>query len=136
MTVQPTSTRRPRRSFRLSELRIAQQLYADNLPIEAIARRLDRDRATLYQMMRHHLDIPRKRPGQCGTRQDCKRRNAKIIDAILARDGYDTILRRWEITPRALYGIMMEYKILTGMTNKAWRKNFGHIVSKIFTPRP
>ncbi len=132
MTVQPPSERRPRRTIMTSELRAAKQLYAQNLPMEEIAHRLDRNKDVLYQAMRH-LDIPRRKPGQTGIRPDNRRRNAKIIDAVLYGDEFEDILRRWDISPRVMYAVLLEYRRRTRMRDDVWVKFFGETVSKIFT---
>lgn len=132
MTVQPLSTRRPRRNLKLSELRLAKKLYSEAVKVDEIARQLDRNKDVLCQAIRH-LDMPRRRPGQCGVRPDNRRRNEKVIEAVLLGDGYEAILRRWDITPRVLYHILAEYRQRTRMPYAVWRKNFGTTVSKIFT---
>lgn len=123
MTVQPLSTRRPRRPLMLSDLRTAKALYTQNVSIKETARQLDRNKDVLYLAIRD-LDMPRRRAGQCGVRPDKRRRNAKVVEAILYGDDVHAVMRRWEISLRVLYEILYAHKRRTRMSDEVWRKNF------------
>ena len=96
-SVQSPSTRRPRREFKTSDVRLFKTLYLSDLPMREIARQMDRRGDILFQLAQT-LDIPRRQPRLCGTRLEHQRRNDKIIEAVISGDSWDSVMRRWEIS--------------------------------------
>lgn len=124
MTVQPLSDRRSRRAFTMPELRLVEKMYlSEKLSVPEIARRLGRDKDTLYPAIKQYLDIPRRQPDRCGTRFDLRRRNAKIVEAVLNGDSWDQVMRRWEISERVLYEVLYQHKRRVRMSAEFWREN-------------
>jgi hypothetical protein len=123
-SVQTPSTRRPRREFKTSDMRLFKSLYLEEkLPMWEIALRMNRREDILFRAAQM-LDIPRRCPRLCGTRPGRQRRNAKIVEAVLSGDSWDSVARRWGIGERGLYEVLYEHKRRVRMTTEFWRQNF------------
>ncbi len=121
MTVQSPSTRRP---YMSSDLRTIRTLYEqEGATLRTISGQLGRSRGAVTDMLRR-IEVDRRRPNMCGERKSLERRNDKIIEGILAGDEVRAVMRRWEVSLRALYEILYSYKRKTRMPAEVWRKKF------------
>lgn len=52
------------------------------------------------------------------------RRNAKIVEAVLHGDSWESVARRWGLAERGLYEILYEHKRRVRMSASFWRQTF------------
>lgn len=114
-----------RRPYMTWEVKTAAEEYlAGELTLQEIADRLNRPLGSIDNLLSIGGVVRNRAPVVMGMAEFYRRRNAKVIEALLYGDSWGQVCRRWDIPEATVYEILWNHKQRTGMSHKEWKRIF------------